>query len=420
MPEYGLHKRQVKVTDRAIEIPTKIQFKLDSAQIDPVSHPLLDEVARAILDIPAIELVEVSGHADSQGPDTRNRTLTRDRATAVVKHLVGLGVAPSRLRAMGYSSYCPLDPAQTDAAYEKNRRVSFVIVVRSGKVIEPGWGGCAEAEKRGIAKPPTTPAPEPAAPTDAAHAPPGTDAATPPCKFQYPPRTERVKQAKIVRAFDPIGGKAATESPLPHFAKVEQLVCSVPSPSARHGDFSYKLGMHYLAASGMYPDDDPRALEYLQRSADLMAAGMAELKLIAETGQEPDKSDAQNALTGSASAMFQNFQRQVYLALGLWDEAAAVSGTKSSPTPTILLAQARQDAAVAPARFAQIVGLTKAYEDPSFVDCDESGFAAAYARLRAGQERSGQTMFENLLPKCRCNHVTPGMLELVPASIRQR
>jgi outer membrane protein OmpA-like peptidoglycan-associated protein len=104
-----------------------IEFEFDKAIIRPESLKVLDAVAKALVDNPGIQLVEVQGHTDEQGPDDYNLDLSQRRASAVVDYIVSKGIAASRLTAHGYGETQPIDPSHTQAAYRKNRRVVFQI-----------------------------------------------------------------------------------------------------------------------------------------------------------------------------------------------------------------------------------------------------------------------------------------------------
>lgn len=150
-------KKAVKVTRGEIKISEEILFGSGVATIERASQPLLKSIAQILKDVPEIEMVEIAGHADSSGKDEANRKLTEQRAAAVMADLVKKAIAPARLRAAGYSAYCALDPGTDDAARAKNRRVEFRILRRGGQDLEPRWGGCPEAEKRGMRPRPLPP-----------------------------------------------------------------------------------------------------------------------------------------------------------------------------------------------------------------------------------------------------------------------
>jgi hypothetical protein len=159
-------KQAVKVTRGEIKISEEILFRSGSATIEPASQELLRSIAQILKDVPEIEIVEIAGHADDSGSDAKNKKLTEQRAASVLADLASKKIDKGRLRASGYSAYCPLVPGKDDAARARNRRVEFRILRRDGKNLEPHWAGCAEAEKHAM-KPPALPPPAgPKAPVD--------------------------------------------------------------------------------------------------------------------------------------------------------------------------------------------------------------------------------------------------------------
>jgi len=140
----------VQVTGNKLTISEEIKFKTGSAQIDPESDKLVETIAKVIKENPDIDFMEVAGHADKRGSDVANKQLTQQRSESVVKALIKNGVDKGKLRPVGYGSYCPDDPAETEAAFAKNRRVEFTILSRAGQPTDQKWGGCEAAEKKGI------------------------------------------------------------------------------------------------------------------------------------------------------------------------------------------------------------------------------------------------------------------------------
>ncbi|HEU4410315.1 MAG TPA: OmpA family protein [Polyangiaceae bacterium] len=141
--------RRVDVQENSISLNEKVQFETNSARILPASDPLLNDVASVLKEHPEFTLVEVQGHADERGSSPHNLRLTRDRSRSVLEALAARGVDRRRLRSVGYGKFCPLDPAHNDAAWEKNRRVEFKVVIKDGKRTDVELG-CDESKRQGI------------------------------------------------------------------------------------------------------------------------------------------------------------------------------------------------------------------------------------------------------------------------------
>ncbi len=140
---------RVRVVDNRISITEKVMFALSSADIDPVSHGLLDEVAKVLADNPEIELVRVEGHTDAQGNTIENLKLSNQRAKAVSAYLVSKGIEETRLQSAGFGSDRPLVEGDTPEAFQTNRRVEFHIVQQRPKVIIESGDNSESPEESG-------------------------------------------------------------------------------------------------------------------------------------------------------------------------------------------------------------------------------------------------------------------------------
>ncbi len=122
-----LRAPRARLTGSRITIDDRILFETDSEIIDARSKGILDDVAGVLEEHPEIEKLEIRGHTDSRGSDVHNLDLSTRRAKAVMAYLVGAGIAESRLDAIGFGETKPLDPSESEAAYETNRRVEFFV-----------------------------------------------------------------------------------------------------------------------------------------------------------------------------------------------------------------------------------------------------------------------------------------------------
>lgn len=117
----------VNIQRDRIDLSDSIYFELDSAVILAESFGLLDAVAKALLAHPEVQVVRIEGHTDSRGEADYNQKLSEARAAAVREYLVKAGVPAERLVSAGFGESKPLDPAETESAWDKNRRVDFLV-----------------------------------------------------------------------------------------------------------------------------------------------------------------------------------------------------------------------------------------------------------------------------------------------------
>jgi outer membrane protein OmpA-like peptidoglycan-associated protein len=127
---------RVRLVGQRIEINEKVMFALNSAEIDAVSHNLLDEVAGILVANPQVELIEVQGHTDNRGDPEHNRKLSQSRAEAVASYLTSKGVDAARLVAKGLGPDVPLHAEETEEAWSHNRRVEFHVLREKPRLIE--------------------------------------------------------------------------------------------------------------------------------------------------------------------------------------------------------------------------------------------------------------------------------------------
>ncbi|MCB0790942.1 MAG: OmpA family protein [Flavobacteriales bacterium] len=118
-----LKEETKKLFEKAL---TGIQFESGSSVIRKSSYGILDDVVSVMQENPAYNL-EVHGHTDSQGDDTKNQKLSEDRAASVRQYLVDHGVDAGRLRSFGHGEMMPLADNATSAGRAKNRRVEFKV-----------------------------------------------------------------------------------------------------------------------------------------------------------------------------------------------------------------------------------------------------------------------------------------------------
>ncbi len=128
------------VGDRFV-LQSEVFFDTGKADLKPAGTAELDKVASALLQLEAqipkniAWVLRVDGHTDVRpiapgGKFGSNWDLSAARAISVVQYLIAKGVNPKRLVAAGFGEYQPIDPANTEEAYRRNRRIEFKLTER--------------------------------------------------------------------------------------------------------------------------------------------------------------------------------------------------------------------------------------------------------------------------------------------------
>ncbi len=113
---------------RRIQILDKVHFKFMRAELEPSAFPILDQVAQILAENPQVLFVQVEGHTDKTGSHQFNMELSLARAESVVGYLIGRGIDPARLGAVGYGYDRRIDYRSGPEANLNNRRVEFNIL----------------------------------------------------------------------------------------------------------------------------------------------------------------------------------------------------------------------------------------------------------------------------------------------------
>jgi chemotaxis protein MotB len=126
------------VGDRFV-LPASVLFSTGSDEIGAGAKGELDKLASAIGELeskipPDINWVmRVDGHTDVRpvtGRFQSNWELSASRAIAVVRYLISKGISPQHLVAAGFGEFQPLDPADTEEAFARNRRIELKLTER--------------------------------------------------------------------------------------------------------------------------------------------------------------------------------------------------------------------------------------------------------------------------------------------------
>lgn len=118
----------------------ELLFATGSAELGTAGIHHLTQLAATLNELvvripPEIDwILRIDGHTDrvpvTSGRFPSNWELSTARAVSVVRFLSSQGIPETHMAAAGFSKFHPLDPADTPAAYRKNRRIEIKLTAR--------------------------------------------------------------------------------------------------------------------------------------------------------------------------------------------------------------------------------------------------------------------------------------------------
>ena len=109
-----------------LRMPSDVTFASNQSSINPGFYATLDDVA-AVLNRYDQSIVDIIGHADSDGAEDYNLILSRQRASSVAQYLVSRNVLADRLYVDGRGESEPVATNATAEGKAQNRRVEILI-----------------------------------------------------------------------------------------------------------------------------------------------------------------------------------------------------------------------------------------------------------------------------------------------------
>jgi OmpA-OmpF porin, OOP family len=102
-----------------------INFDTNQAIIKPESSDIIGQIIDLLKTNPTLQL-SIEGHTDAQGTAAANKTLSLNRAKAVIQAVSQGGITPARMSAVGWGQEKPVADNRTEEGRAKNRRVEIV------------------------------------------------------------------------------------------------------------------------------------------------------------------------------------------------------------------------------------------------------------------------------------------------------
>ncbi|MCD2258382.1 OmpA family protein [Psychroserpens luteolus] len=126
-------KKDIQISDESsiktneIYIFKNVLFDFDKSELLEASIEELNQLYKHLsknLDLS----IEIYGHTDNVGLDSRNKELSKQRAKAVADYLISQGLDESKILSFGFGSSKPILTNDTEEGRQQNRRVEFKII----------------------------------------------------------------------------------------------------------------------------------------------------------------------------------------------------------------------------------------------------------------------------------------------------
>jgi outer membrane protein OmpA-like peptidoglycan-associated protein len=129
----AVNERVSALDDYDVQANVAVTFRVNSAVLSPEAKQQLDDFATKAESAKAY-MIEVAGHTDSTGSETKNFRLSRERADAVVQYLAVYHKIPLRrfVTPMGYGKTDAVADNSTANGRAQNRRVEVKMLLNRG------------------------------------------------------------------------------------------------------------------------------------------------------------------------------------------------------------------------------------------------------------------------------------------------
>jgi peptidoglycan-associated lipoprotein len=113
--------------DLVQNVGDRVFFAFDSSKLTPEDQATLDRQAQWLERYPQVR-VQIAGNTDDRGTEEYNLALGQRRANAARDYLVARGVSPARITTISYGKDRPVDPADNEEAWAKNRNAITSVI----------------------------------------------------------------------------------------------------------------------------------------------------------------------------------------------------------------------------------------------------------------------------------------------------
>jgi OOP family OmpA-OmpF porin len=115
----------LEAINKSGSVSLQINFETGKSTIVPESQSIVNQIAEMLQSDGTLR-ISIEGHTDNVGTPAANKTLSENRAKAVMNALIAKGIDKSRLSSKGWGQEKPVADNATDEGKAKNRRVEIV------------------------------------------------------------------------------------------------------------------------------------------------------------------------------------------------------------------------------------------------------------------------------------------------------
>lgn len=103
-----------------------VYFDFDKADLRETDRATLTRNGETLKELDYL-IVTIEGHADERGTIEYNLALSDRRARLAYDYLIGIGIAPNRIKAVAYGKEIPVCSESNEDCWQRNRRAHFAV-----------------------------------------------------------------------------------------------------------------------------------------------------------------------------------------------------------------------------------------------------------------------------------------------------
>jgi peptidoglycan-associated lipoprotein len=127
-PEGDIGLIEGMVPDKNYFAAQVVYFDFDSSLVKSSEQGNVENVGNEMKAKPQAKLM-IDGHCDERGTEEYNRSLGQRRAGALREFLIRSGLSPDQIYTRSFGEDVPADPGHDEAAWQKNRRGEFILLL---------------------------------------------------------------------------------------------------------------------------------------------------------------------------------------------------------------------------------------------------------------------------------------------------